>query len=319
MRWSISAHHKQRRCERQAFFANALASHSAADAWRNEIYVLKQLKHQAAWQGSVIHRVLETTVAHNLRLGRVQIDVDSLVHQAKTLAHKQFEFSRKGAYRGSSKSSAGEEYAALYLHEYGGDWGNDPVEKLANVSRVCFETLSRQSDLLTQLARAKEIQSERSFVTSISGVSVTATPDLLAAFGGSANCTVLDWKVVGSKTSSHVSQLQVYGLVMLKLAQFGISRSDQLRLLEVNLLQDQTRDFAFDERVAVETEDFIFRSGRELESLLKPAVSDSLQDQLLDSSLAKSSGSCALCNFRQPCQSARPHEEVQEAIQGVLL
>lgn len=95
-----------------------MASHNAKDPERREAYILKQLQHVNAWQGSLVHRVLATKFLAALRSGW-PMDFDDLAAAAYELALRQFGFSANRRYRepGQSKRAAGGDYCALFEHE----------------------------------------------------------------------------------------------------------------------------------------------------------------------------------------------------------
>ena len=62
-----------RRCQRLFVFGQVMASHNARDPLRHEAYLLKQLQSLSTWQGSVVHKVLATSVLADMRAGRAII------------------------------------------------------------------------------------------------------------------------------------------------------------------------------------------------------------------------------------------------------
>ena len=60
--WSFSGERSFNRCQRQFFFREFVAHHSAKDHVRRECFVLKQLKTIDQWQGLLVHKAIETMV-----------------------------------------------------------------------------------------------------------------------------------------------------------------------------------------------------------------------------------------------------------------
>src|SRR5207248_158777 len=87
-----------RTCQRRLFLGNAMASHAARDVNRREAYLLIQLSQLAAWQGSIVHRVLATDFQKIVQSGR-SIDPAALTATACHLARRQFAFSEARRYR----------------------------------------------------------------------------------------------------------------------------------------------------------------------------------------------------------------------------
>jgi len=319
MRWSVSADRAVRRCERQVFYSQVLASHSSSDPLRREVFVLKKLVRQEMWQGSVVHRVLETRVMPALQTGQTSIDVDGLTAAAVDLGRRQLAFSAAGRYRTTSKAEAGDDFAALYGHEYGPPPEDDALDLLGSVARTCFTNLAERPKLLKHLARATRLESERTLPVNIAGVTVTAKPDVIAIYTGQ-RATILDWKISASITATNVTQLLVYALAVIKANAFGALDPEAVRLVEANLLMDEIRSITVTLESLDETEDLIYRSGSRLRSALAVPHGEDLLDHLSQLQPASSPGTCALCNFRSVCVASCATAPAPRApVQGTLL
>jgi len=319
MRWSVSAHNTLRRCERQAFFGQVIAAPKSQDPLRREAYVLKQLTQEEAWRGQVIHKIMATKVARILSDHRAEIDPEDLTAAAVELGRRQFDFSSRHCYRSETKSRAGDDFAAFFVHEYGCGLSDDPITNLEDTARNCFENLAKWDQLLAHLASADQLQIERSAAVKIAGVTVAVTPDLVAVHRDRWH-TIVDWKVAASLTSSYSMQLLVYGLA----AVYGRNsevRPDQLVLSEANLLSGVITKFPLDRATATETEDLIFRSAADRDALFDAPESQDLLGRLSELDVAQSAGTCATCGFRKLCLDAlsTPRPPDLEAIQGVLV
>src|SRR5436190_7051634 len=153
MKWSVSAHNSMRRCQRLFVFGQVVASHKARDPLRREAYLLKQLQSLSTWQGSIVHKVLATTFLSDVRAGRV-IDPAALSAAAHDIARRQFAFSAARRYRepGQTKGAAGDEYCALYEHEYGQDISSEQLDTVYATITRCFEHLAGHEAFLAQLS-----------------------------------------------------------------------------------------------------------------------------------------------------------------------
>lgn len=153
MRWSYSVHTIMRRCQRQVAFGSVVASGTANDPVRREAYILKQLQHLSAWQGSVVHSVLEIEFLEDLRAGRLY-DAYGLTAAAQDLACRQFAFSAAGHYRRpkQTKRAAGREYCAHFEHERGLGVSDEQLATVHAAIARCFENLGTQGAFLAELA-----------------------------------------------------------------------------------------------------------------------------------------------------------------------
>lgn len=320
MRWSVSLDRAVRSCERRVFYSQVVSSRSASDPFRREVFALKQLVRLEMWQGNVIHRILETRVVPTLRRHRTEVDVEALVSAALAIGRKQLAFSRAGSYRSSSRNEVGDEFAALYEHEYGMPLSEeDALDQLAVVARTCFSSLAAHPRLLRHLASAARIEAERPVMVRIAEVPVIAKPDVVAVWSGGAS-TIVDWKVSGSLTASNATQLLVYALAVSRSTAFGSLDGTSIRLVEANLLKNEIRTVPVSERALEETEDLIYRSAPRLRAALTVRANVDALDHLRDLAYASSPGSCALCNFRSVCiESAAPRVDAVAPIQGTLL
>src|SRR3989442_648712 len=141
-----------RRCQLQLVFGHVMAAHNARDPERREAYLLKQLQHLPASQGSLVHRVLATDFLAAL-LGRRPVDAAALAARGRDLARRQFAFSAGRRYRDVdlTKGAAGEEYCALFEHEFGSGVSPERLEEVLGAISRCFENLAGQSAFLAEL------------------------------------------------------------------------------------------------------------------------------------------------------------------------
>ncbi len=304
-----------RRCQRQFGYSYLVASHSS-EGHRREAYILKQLQHFSAWQGSVVHDVLATTLFRDLSAGR-KMSVSRLAASAVDLAGRQFAFSAAKRYRepGQTKGAAGDEYCALFEHEY--DRPIPPLHQLSVTARECFERLASQREFVTQLERGTEFESELTLDFRLDGTSVAATIDL--AFRTAARrLAIVDWKVAASETSDYSRQLLVYGLAALRSGHWPELRLEEIDLYEVNLLRGAIRSIAVTEASLEQTEDFVYRGLVEMRTIAAAASPDDLSGL----SLANSPMSCIYCSYAPMCVAdllveGRPLDVA--AVQGHLL
>jgi hypothetical protein len=299
MRWSYSAHAALRRCARQFLFGHALASHNAKDSERREAYVLKQLQHLSAWQGGIVHRVLATDFFSALRVGQ-PIAAAALTARAHDLARRQFAFSAGRHYRqpGQTKRGAGNDYCALFEHEYGLEILPGSLANVLSQLARCFEHLASQADFLARVYAGSRHLAEPQLSFRVDGATVVAIPDLVF-LRAPGQPTVVDWKVAESETSDYSRQLLVYALAVARCGRWLGVPSEAIELLEVNLLKNQVRQHQVNDDRLQETEDFIYRSLVELRAFVGNSDFDARKLDELD--VADRPGTCFHCNFGRLC------------------
>ena len=70
MFWSISESRTFKRCQRQWYYKNLLASPTAKDPLRHTAYLLGKLQSISAWRGNLVDAVISETVLPAVRAGR---------------------------------------------------------------------------------------------------------------------------------------------------------------------------------------------------------------------------------------------------------
>jgi hypothetical protein len=288
-----------RRCQRLLVFAHIMASHNARDPQRREAYILKQLQPLSAWQGSLVHRVLATAFLADLRAAR-PIDPPALVEVALDLALRQFAFSAARRYRepGQTKRAAGDEYCALLEHEYGGDIGPQALRHVQATVRRCFENLASQTAFLARLYAGSQHAAEPSLTFRLNGATIAASPDLIF-LRPDGRPTVVDWKIADSERSDYTRQLLIYALAVARSGYWPGVSAPAIELYEVNLLKNQIRQHPVTAERLAETEDFIYRSLVELETLVGDGRFAEVELDELE--VAEKPATCAHCNFRLLC------------------
>lgn len=301
MNWSYSTHQVMRRCQRQLVFQYVIASAQASDPLRREVFLLKQLQSQAAWRGSVIHRVLATDFLDALRARSVP-DTGTLARSARDLAAQQFAFSAERRYRegGMSKHRAGALYCALYEHDHGIPLSEDALEAAFETIDVAFARLAAAGDFVDYLRRGSRHFSELALTFPFAGGTVKATVDLLVEFAG-PRVAVVDWKIGSSVTSDYSKQLLLYALAVERCGRWPGVRALDVELWEANLLQGDIRRRAIDQTAVSEVEDYAYRGMRELEALVGGVGADV---DVTEFDVAARPVVCSFCNFASVCLDA---------------
>jgi hypothetical protein len=293
MKWSISAHNTFRRCQRQFFFGNIMASHNAKDPRRREAFILKQLKHLPVWRGILVHECLSDFFVPTIKENVIsQIDLTNITLER---LDQQFNFSKNRRYRaGSSKTECGSHYCALVEHELGLPIDDKRIEVLKREISQCYEFLYTNNDFLEQLRNCENMTNEINLPFKMDTTTVFAKLDL--TFIDKNNLNIVDWKIGASDTSDYSTQLLVYALA----ATYKMGRKpDRIKLFEVNLLKKQIVEHAIDDEKLHKTEDFIYKSISDIKSVTREQKFDNLSFD--DFETAHNSTNCEFCNFRSLC------------------
>src|ERR1700730_4008341 len=253
-------HRAMRQCQRKMAFAHLVAHHAAKkDQFRREAFILKQLQHIPAWQGHIVHRVLAGDFLNMIR-SRGEFNWLKLVELAQGMARRQFAFSAARRYRteGLTKSSNGDQFAALYGHEYGPPPDSFALEMVCAEFAHIFTNLRSQENFLEKIRRGYNHRAESNLFFRLKNFSpiVTAKPDLTFDLPGS-KIVVIDWKLGNRLERENSRQLQLYGLVVMRCGWWRDVSPSQIELAEVNLTRNVVEYHSFDQSTVDETEDFL--------------------------------------------------------------
>lgn len=297
MRWSISSDETFRRCQRQYFFSQIMASARARDLRRREAYVLKQLKSLSAWQGSLVHQGIARFVVPALQR-REPIDLDMVIKETVALARRQFAFSMAGRYRDPalSKEAAGDGFCALFEHEYGGVISDGAVHKVETVIERCFRNLCRHRDFLAYLSGRPWYGVELPLTVPLDGATLGVQLDLLF-FRRDGQPTIVDWKVEQAGDNSR--QMMVYALAVARSPRWRGVRPEAIEIYEANLFNDVIKRHLITEERLEEAEDFVLRSVARIRALTGDPRFEG--QHFADYEVANSPMACEYCPFQRLC------------------
>lgn len=310
--WSVSTDRTWKRCQRQFFFSQHMASHNARDEKRREAFLLKQIQQPDWWSGSLVHLAIQRWVVPALSEG-IWPAFAQVEPQIRAIAEMQFQFSRDGLYRTvKSKKAAGDAYCVLAPHFFGTspseNWYDDQFEKV----RISLLNLLHSARFRQFLAGRQSYECEIELKFKIDEQQITAKPDLLMP--SSSGIDIIDWKV-SKHASNHSFQLAVYGLALHRTKLFKTTASRGIRCFVVNLLDDKSdavlnEPYIIGEQVLDSTENAIFDSIQRIRALT--GTKSKYADLHLDwFDFARSTGTCALCNWKSLCletADAKPHQ-----------
>lgn len=299
MRWSISAHNTFRRCQRQYFFSQIMASHNARDPERHEAFILKQLQSLPAWQGNLVHKGIQKFVVPWLTNGSLP-DVNDVIKQTLAMAERQVTFSSSLRYRVDcqSKSSAGDDYCALFEDEYKIGITSERLQEVRETVSRCLHNLFEQGGFVNHLRQYSGYRPELLVFFRVAGTPVVVQLDLLC-FREGRKPVIIDWKVTRSESSDYSNQAMTYALSLLRSPICENIEAEDISIYEVNLLKNQIKPYIVTEDRIIETENFIFQSIEEIKAVSAARTFES--QHIEDYELAGSRMSCMYCNFRKLC------------------
>jgi hypothetical protein len=236
--WSYSGERGFNRCQRQFYFREFVAHHSAKDPMRRECFVLKQLKTLDQWQGLLIHRAIETMVVPLLP-SNARPAWDQVIAATVKMAERQREFTRARRYRDAklSKTKAGDDYAALALSEDDRDLTPEEWDATVGVIELAFRNLAKLDPLWEAIGGKRRYLSEMHMHLNYDGARIVVMPDLVY-FRGIGQPTIVDWKVSEALGGSDArNQIGVYAWALSQSPQWPIKRLEDAELLEVQLLK----------------------------------------------------------------------------------
>lgn len=294
--WSYSLHQIFKKCRRQFYFTFLAASHNAKDPFRKEAFILKQLQHISSWRGSIVHSIINKEIVPQLKFGQ-KPGLKPLKYNVIERAHKQFYFSAEKKYREMTKKEAGENYCALFEHEYELACDLKDVEQTIRDVIRCLENLyNDKKEFLQTLENNYKCEGEVEIFYEISGARATAKIDILSLQKDKA--IIVDWKVSESIPGENRMQLLTYALALSKSEKWS-KRIKHIEICEYNLLLNKIWTASVEEGDFLEAEDFVFCSIEEMKTLVQDQP---YKFQLLEEyDIADSIQTCIHCNYKKIC------------------
>lgn len=312
MDWSFSEAATFDRCPRQWYFKYHLANANAKRVpLRRETYLLSKLDSLWTWRGKVVDYVISRYVVPELENHHVVGSTECLKH-ARRIFDRQLAFGLRHGLRDPSLvvSSLGEGFAAFHAVEYGPGISEREIAQAWSEVEQALSNLLALRELLAVLQKAERLLTQRSlrFMLDLpvhGPVTVKATPDLLA-FYDDLPPLIVDWKVRVLAAPDYRTQLTLYALALAhcrphKDFPAGLSRyaPQDLRLLEVQLLQSALRTYKLAEEDVADAEGHIFHSVSQMKRVLDGKGTDELSAE--DFPTARYPRICEGCSFRAIC------------------
>jgi hypothetical protein len=304
--WSISESRCFRRCQRQWFYKNCVASAKAKDEHRQRAYLLSKLQSISAWRGHIVDSVLSDTVIPAL-VARKGIGLKDATRRARELFDRQLRFAKSNSVLSLSLplSKYGADFAALYPITYGGTLDEAELQNAWSEVEISLNNLFKgMDDLRALLKSADSLMPQRTLCFQHSDVTVRAVPDLIV-FSRGNRTAIVDWKVHHFGVHEAWLQLGTYALALCHCAPHrdfpaAFRNGDPLTidLIEVQLITGHVRSFRLTPDELDRIEAYIAGSSTEMQLA---ANLDEQELQPTDFPVAASPDSCQRCPYRMLC------------------
>jgi hypothetical protein len=295
-----------RRCPRQWYYKNIVASAIAKNERRRKIYLLSKLQSVSAWRGQIVDRLISVVIVDRLRRGQ-GIGLD----EAKRLARKQFwqefEFARNHSDLKDVSASAPDFVALRELH-YGESIQDRDLNLALSDIDLALSNLFNMHEIKSALKQATLLIPQRTLVFQHSGTSVRAVPDLIAFFNDRAPL-IVDWKVHSFGIQEAWLQLGIYAMALTRckphkdfprdLTKF---QPNDIELVEAQLLTGNIRRYHLQDDEVERAETYIAESVNEIDLAIGDRDSHDLSDD--DFGVTTFASTCKGCGFREVCWSA---------------
>ncbi len=305
--WSFSLARTFERCQRQWYFKSHVASAQAKrDPNRRQAFLLSKLQSLEAWRGSLVDVVISNYVVPELRQGRLP-DAASLVGIANDLFERQkaFALARRLHEPDLKIKKVGEEFAAFYDVEYGGELDDAAFEVARQEVETAVLNLVQMDELLGRLASASRLVAQRRLSFDHYGTSVRAVPDLIAFFP-LVGAQIIDWKVHRHAAYDSRAQLVLYAVALTRMkapkdlrGTYVPRNPARVRLLEVQLLTNTLREFTVTPEDVEDVEFQIAQSSTRMRLALGAETAGTSDP--FDFPAALSPRTCEECPFRALC------------------
>lgn len=222
------------------------------------IYILKNLKNRHMWAGEKVHECIQHTL-RNLQRGIPVLDVDRIVSITLNQMREEFRSSRERRYLAHPKT------CALFEHEYSAEIDDAEWKRVADSVELCLRNFYRSEtfSMLKELPREKWLEVENFSSFYLEGTKIWAVID--CSFRTEGGAMIIDWKTGRGSESDISLQLACYGMYAIN--QWGFE-AEKVKLIEYNLLTDQTVEFSISAGEIESAKAYIRGSIADMQSLL---------------------------------------------------
>lgn len=305
MIWSISESKTLRRCPRQWYFKNIVASATAKDEYRREAYLLGKLQSISQWRGNVVDDAISYLLIPALNQGR-RVTLGDLQRYAEKLFDQQLECAKAHRLREPGISVTKDAlFAAFHCMEYGGGIPGDEVERAREEVLTALKNLFELDQVKTVLKSATYRIAQRALSFSHSDMTVRSVPDVIA-FNDSQPPVIVDWKVHVFGRQEAWLQLGTYALALASVKPHkdfpAVSdpwRAEDIPLLEIQLLARVVREHRVTTDSIQDIHDYIANSVSSIALLLDSRKRGALSAE--DFPVTGDPDVCQRCSYRRIC------------------
>jgi hypothetical protein len=294
--WSLSRQQMFNDCRRQYY----LNYYGAWGGWADEApsparlaYRLKQIVGLDVWVGDILHRVIESELAHVRRGFRPRAEL--LKERARSLLNLEWKQSIEQRWRENAKHNRN-----LFEHYYGMEVDKERRARLREKLFTCLDSFG-SLPLLAQLAVAPPeawITVEQLDTFVVDCVPVYVKIDCAVALDGLT--WIIDWKS-GKGSDRDAEQTFCYGLYAMQ--KWG-TPLDRMRTLLAYLFLNETREEAVTAERALAMQERIVSGIHAMRGCLRdPAANVACED---DFPLTDNHRLCRRCCFHELCHGAGP-------------
>ncbi|NWG54819.1 MAG: PD-(D/E)XK nuclease family protein [Hydrogenophilaceae bacterium] len=312
MRWSYSASRSFKKCQRQWFYKNMVASAKARDPVRRRINLLSKLQSVSAWRGRIVDQVISNTVIPGINRG-APVMLREAKAQARALFDRQLLFARNHSIASfdTKPSDHGDDFCLLHGMEYGAPPTDDELNVAWEEIAQALANLYALDAVKAPLKAADHVIAQRALQFDLmDGVTVISYPDAIA-FLDDTPPVIVDWKVHAFGDNDAWLQLAIYAIALARSSHNDFppdfsAKPDEILLLEAQLLTNLVREHRLDAAQIEETEEYMMSSAYEIACLTEGKKYEELN--AADFMPAIHPESCQSCAFRAPCwESAHAH------------
>lgn len=312
MRWSYSSSRTFKKCQRQWFFKNFVASSRSKEPLRRRAYVLSKLQTVSAWRGKIVDDVISTLIIPGINQ-RSPVLLRDAKTRARDLFDRQIAFALNHPVGdGDLKASDhGDDFCLLHSVEYGAPPMASELDTAWQEIERALNNLYTLDAIKTPLKAADYIVAQRPLQFDLmDGTTAIAYPDAIA-FLDETPPLIVDWKVHTFGQDDAWLQLAIYAIALSRCQHsdfpfdFACDPAN-VRLLEVQLLTDFIREHRLEPDQIEDAEEYMMSSAYEISCLVEGKKYQELN--IHDFMPAAHEESCQTCPYRAPCwETANAH------------
>lgn len=308
--WSYSTLGALRQCSRKFYFSSVLANYGMKDRLKRKAFELKQMQNIAMWQGSVVDKIMEISIIPAIA-NKEELDFVQFAEEAVSLAEQQFLFSKEKRYlqKGMTKTSAGDEFCILDVHELNREL---PEEELLKAYRNIEDAVTNIQNIVMpdgKMLLLDYLKSASNLFPNVANRQVeietaNVKPQIdLVMYDKQRRPVIMDWKVSESWSSDYSKQLVIIGVVVYLTRQQDPDKPafthEDIKLYEVNLLRGSVKQHQFTEARAADMIDEINLTSSDIKLIREDIKNNNLSIEDFDTTDNQST--CDFCNYATLC------------------